>query len=161
MVTGSIQVLRADHLGMCFGVRDAIALAMHRAESAPLTILGDLVHNAAVLADLRSRGIVTASDPAGVTTPVAMVTAHGASERMLARARSAETEKRVRSATAAFYALQVTQRPTFVLDSNIGDRAVFSGFWRLDPLVAAIESMLADANAYNSWKAHFGDPPPH
>jgi len=92
VVTGSIQVLRADHLGMCFGVRDAIALAMYRAESAPLTILGDLVHNAAVLADLRSRGIVTASDPAGVTTPVAMVTAHGASERMLARARSAGLE---------------------------------------------------------------------
>jgi hypothetical protein len=55
--------------------------------------------------------------------------------------------------------LQVTQRPTFVLDSNIGDRAVFSGFWRLEPLVAAIESMLADAAAYQSWKAHFGDPP--
>ena len=80
---------------------------------------------------------------------------------LLAKARSAEIEKRVRSATAAFHALQVTQRPTFVLDSNIGDRAVFSGFWRLDPLVAAIESMLADAKAYKSWKAHFGDPPPH
>lgn len=92
MVTGSIQVLRADHLGMCFGVRDAIALAVRRAESAPLTILGDLVHNAAVLADLRSRGITTASDPADVTTPVAMITAHGASERMLAKARSTGLE---------------------------------------------------------------------
>ena len=61
--------------------------------------------------------------------------------------------------TAEFHALQVTQRPTFVLDSNIGDRAVLSGFWRLEPLVAAIESMLADAAAYQSWKAHFGDPP--
>jgi len=78
---------------------------------------------------------------------------------LLAKARSAEIEKRVRSATAAFHALQVIQRPTFVLDSNIGDRAVFSGFWRLDPLVAAIESMLADAVAYKSWKVHFGDPP--
>ena len=78
---------------------------------------------------------------------------------LLAKARSGEIEKRVRSATAAFHALQVTQRPTFVLDSNIGDRAVLSGFWRLDPLVAAIESMLADAKAYKSWKAHFGEPP--
>jgi len=92
VVTGSIQVLRADHLGMCFGVRDAIALAVRRAESAPLTILGDLVHNAAVLADLHSRGITTASDPADVTTPVAMITAHGASERMLAKARSVGLE---------------------------------------------------------------------
>ena len=78
---------------------------------------------------------------------------------LLAKARSAEIEKRVRSTTAAFHALKVTQRPAFVLDSAIGDRAVFSGFWRLDPLVAAMESMLADAAAYQSWKAHFGDPP--
>lgn len=78
---------------------------------------------------------------------------------LLARAQSPEMEARVRASTAAFHALQVTQRPTFVLESNIGDRVVFSGVWRLAPLVAAIESMLADAAAYQSWKAHFGDPP--
>ena len=78
---------------------------------------------------------------------------------LLKKARSAEIEKRVRASTAEFHALQVTQRPAFVLDSDIGDRAVFSGFWRLEPLVAAIESMLADSAAYESWKAHFGDPP--
>ena len=49
-------------------------------------------------------------------------------EALLAKAQSPEIEARVRSTTAAFHALQVTQRPTFVLDSNIGDRAVFSGF---------------------------------
>ena len=81
-------------------------------------------------------------------------------ETLLAKAQSSETEMRVRSSTSAFHALQVTQRPAFVLDSNIGDRAVFSGFWRLEPLVAAVDSMLADAAAYNSYKAHFGGPPP-
>ena|SRR5690348_15370948 len=81
------------------------------------------------------------------------------SDALLKKARSAEIEKRVRAATSEFHALRVTQRPTFVLDSNIGDHGVFSGFWRLDPLVAAIESMLADAAAYESWKAHFGNPP--
>lgn len=81
--------------------------------------------------------------------------------KLLAKARSKEVEQRVRSSTAAFHALQVTQRPAFVLESNIGDRAVFSGFWRLDPLVAALESMLADAAAYQSYKAHFDNPPPH
>ena len=80
-------------------------------------------------------------------------------KKLLARARSKEIEQRVRTSTAAFHALQVTQRPTFVLASNIGDRAVFSGSWRLDPLLAAIESMLADASAYESWQAHIGDPP--
>ncbi len=81
-------------------------------------------------------------------------------KQLLQLARSPEIEKLARRTTAEFHALQVTQRPTFVMESTIGDRAVFSGFWRLDPLVAAIESMLADAAAYASWKAHFGNPPP-
>ena len=63
-----MRILRAAHLGMCFGVRDAIDLAVRRADTAPLTILGNLVHNDAVLASLRSRGIATANDPARVTT---------------------------------------------------------------------------------------------
>lgn len=83
-----MQVIRATHLGMCFGVRDAIALALEHGETAPLTILGDLVHNAAVLADLRAKGIAIAHDPADVTTHHVMVTAHGASERMLASTRA-------------------------------------------------------------------------
>src|SRR5438093_3329818 len=83
-----MRIIRATHLGMCFGVRDAIALAIHHAETAPLTILGDLVHNDAVLASLRSKGIAMATDPARVAGGTVMVTAHGASERSLARARS-------------------------------------------------------------------------
>jgi predicted DsbA family dithiol-disulfide isomerase len=78
---------------------------------------------------------------------------------LLERARSSEIEKRVRDDTATFQALQVTQRPTFVLDSEIGDRAVFSGFARLTPLASALESMLDDADAYISYAAHFGEPP--
>jgi predicted DsbA family dithiol-disulfide isomerase len=78
---------------------------------------------------------------------------------LLKKAQSPEIEGRVRAATADFHSLQVTQRPAFTLESNIADRAIFSGFWRPDPLVAAIESMLADAMAYASWKGHFGDPP--
>lgn len=83
-----MNVIRASHLGMCFGVRDAIDLALDTADAGPLTILGDLVHNAAVLADLEGRGIAIARDPADVKTPAVMVTAHGASERMLARTRA-------------------------------------------------------------------------
>ncbi len=83
-----MRILRAEHLGMCFGVRDAIELAVGRAEAAPLTILGDLVHNAEVLADLRARGIAVAHDPAHVKTQTVMVTAHGASERRLADTRA-------------------------------------------------------------------------
>ena len=61
-----MRILRAAHLGMCFGVRDAIELAVRRSDTAPLTVLGDLVHNDAVLARLRSKGIASAKDPAVV-----------------------------------------------------------------------------------------------
>ena len=76
-----MKIIRAEHLGMCFGVRDAIALALDTAKNEPLTILGDLVHNESVLAELRARGIGFQNEPRAVATPVVMITAHGASER--------------------------------------------------------------------------------
>jgi predicted DsbA family dithiol-disulfide isomerase len=82
-----------------------------------------------------------------------------AAKTLLAKALSKELVKRVRASTARFHALQMTQRPTFLLESNIEDRAVFSGVWRIEPLAATIESMLSDAAAYASYKAHFGEPP--
>ena len=75
-------------------------------------------------------------------------------------ARSPKIEKRVRATTAEFHALQVTQRPTFVLKSNIDDRAVFSGLVKAGPIAAAIDAMLDDASAYAAHAAHFGPPPP-
>jgi 4-hydroxy-3-methylbut-2-enyl diphosphate reductase len=83
-----MRIIRAHALGMCFGVRDAISLALEHAESQPLTILGDLVHNSTVLAELNARGIAIASDVAAVGTPTVMVTAHGTSQRMLGKVRS-------------------------------------------------------------------------
>jgi 4-hydroxy-3-methylbut-2-en-1-yl diphosphate reductase len=82
-----MHVIRAEHLGMCFGVRDAIALALSQSEK-PLTILGALVHNDEVLADLRARGIAIVHDQAQVQTRAVMITAHGASDRMLADTRA-------------------------------------------------------------------------
>jgi 4-hydroxy-3-methylbut-2-enyl diphosphate reductase len=73
---------------MCFGVRDAIALALDHAEAGPLTILGDLVHNPTVLNELAARGISVTKDVTQARTPTLMVTAHGTSERTLARTRA-------------------------------------------------------------------------
>jgi 4-hydroxy-3-methylbut-2-enyl diphosphate reductase len=73
---------------MCFGVRDAIALALEHANAGPLTILGDLVHNPTVLGALEATGIAVAQDVADVQTPTVMVTAHGTSDRTLARTRA-------------------------------------------------------------------------
>ena len=84
-----MRILRAAHLGMCFGVRDAIALALEHADAGPLTILGDLVHNPTVLSALAAKGITVAQDVAHVETPTTlMVTAHGTSGRTLARTRA-------------------------------------------------------------------------
>ncbi len=83
-----MKIIRAEHLGMCFGVRDAIELALTGAEMGPLTILGDLVHNEAVLRELHARGITIERDAAKVSTHAVMVTAHGASERALAQTRA-------------------------------------------------------------------------
>jgi len=83
-----MRILRAAHLGLCFGVRDAIALAFEHADAGPLTILGDLVHNPTVLTALEAKGIAVAQQAEDVTTPTVMVTAHGTSERSLSRTRA-------------------------------------------------------------------------
>ena len=83
-----MKTLRATHLGMCFGVRDAIALALAEAEAGPLTILGDLVHNPTIVGEMRARGIATANDLSQVNSHTVMVTAHGTSQRALAETRA-------------------------------------------------------------------------
>jgi 4-hydroxy-3-methylbut-2-enyl diphosphate reductase len=76
-----MKVQLAEHYGLCFGVRDAIAQAERLARQAPLTILGELVHNPVVRERLAGLGVKEGSlhDPEGAT-PQVMITAHGASD---------------------------------------------------------------------------------
>jgi predicted DsbA family dithiol-disulfide isomerase len=67
---------------------------------------------------------------------------------------------RIEASTRDFLSHQITQRPAFVVEDEIGDKAVFSGLVRVEPLAAAIDAMLADTAAYASFTAHFGGPPP-
>ena len=78
---------------------------------------------------------------------------------LLGRAQSPEIAARAQSSTREFENLQVNQRPTFLIENSIGDRSVFSGIVRSEPLIAAIDALLSDETAYVSWKAHFGEPP--
>ena len=80
--------------------------------------------------------------------------------RIRTLAESEDIAASCRASTEEFRALQVSQRPTFLLQNTIGDRAVCSGVVRAEPLIAAADALLADEAAYLSWKAHFGDPPP-
>ena len=76
-----MRVIVAEHFGICFGVRDAIAQAETLAREAPLTILGELVHNPIVREQLRAQGVrEEASDRAPQTSRV-MITAHGTSDK--------------------------------------------------------------------------------
>lgn len=79
--------------------------------------------------------------------------------KLLERARMPEIELRLRASTAEFQALQVNQRPTFLIESEIGDRAIFSGFAKAAPMAAALDAMLEDAADYAAHAAHFGSPP--
>lgn len=81
-----MKILRASHLGMCFGVRDAIGFAL--AQTEPSTILGELVHNESILEDLRSHGVRFEQKLDAVVTPTVMITAHGASERAITSLRA-------------------------------------------------------------------------
>jgi 4-hydroxy-3-methylbut-2-enyl diphosphate reductase len=83
-----MKIIRAEHLGMCFGVKDAIKSALETAQREPLTILGDLVHNETVLAGLRAKGIGFEQDTAAIGTRTVMITAHGASGRKLDEVRA-------------------------------------------------------------------------
>ena len=82
-----MKIIQAEHLGMCFGVKDAIALASETAKHESLTILGDLVHNETVLETLRAKGIRIEQKPAAIGTQTVMITAHGASERRMGETR--------------------------------------------------------------------------
>lgn len=82
--SGGFELILAEHLGLCFGVRDAIELARQEGSKGPLTILGSLAHHPHIVEDLESRGIRTLSNPEGLAWGErVMITAHGASDRRI------------------------------------------------------------------------------
>ena len=85
----NITVRRAEHLGLCFGVRDAINFARSKVTEHPITVMGELVHNTSVLDDLKKRGVQFKDKPEQVETKSAMITAHGASNRVRNHAKMA------------------------------------------------------------------------
>ena len=86
-----MKIQLAEHYGLCFGVRDAIAQAETLAADGPLTILGELVHNPIVRERLAALGVQegTLNSPGDAPTSQVMITAHGASNAARAAWRSA------------------------------------------------------------------------
>ncbi len=75
-----MKILRATHLGWCFGVRDAVNLVHQHARDQPLTVLGRLVHNPTVIGDLQQRGVRLREQVEDVDTATVVITAHGISD---------------------------------------------------------------------------------
>lgn len=92
-----MHVVMAEHHGMCFGVRDAIDLALKLTHDGPVTILGDLVHNPAVVATLDEAGARRVHHLDQIATQSVLVTAHGTSDRIKLQLR--ESGREVHDAT--------------------------------------------------------------
>ncbi|HHE51496.1 MAG TPA: 4-hydroxy-3-methylbut-2-enyl diphosphate reductase [Candidatus Acetothermia bacterium] len=79
-----MQVIKADVLGFCFGVRRAVTMIETELEkNGPLCTLGAIVHNTHVVEALTEKGgrLVHGLDEIGPTEAVA-ITAHGAGEEV-------------------------------------------------------------------------------
>ena len=78
-----MRIIRADVLGMCFGVRDALAVIDGVDQPEQVTIHGELVHNEQVLAHLEARGFQQADETSRRELPLTgtvLITAHGVSQ---------------------------------------------------------------------------------
>jgi 4-hydroxy-3-methylbut-2-enyl diphosphate reductase len=79
-----MRVLRAEVLGLCFGVRDALAIMKRVEHPEEVMIHGELVHNPIVQERLERRGFQTSSESSRGelgASPVVLITAHGVSDR--------------------------------------------------------------------------------
>ena len=79
-----MKVSLASALGTCFGVQDAINLAMEPEFKSDLTIIGQLVHNPQINESLKNNGValVKGVDKIDqIKTKKVMITAHGAAEK--------------------------------------------------------------------------------
>ena len=77
-----MKVIRADVMGMCFGVRDALQVIADVERPQAVTIHGELVHNEAVLTQLHARGFRMLDEAARHEVPATgtvLITAHGVS----------------------------------------------------------------------------------
>jgi (E)-4-hydroxy-3-methyl-but-2-enyl pyrophosphate reductase len=83
-----MRVTVAKALGTCFGVRDAIELALENSANNELTVIGQLVHNPQTVDRLREKGVqvVDKFDPSQIKTKAVMITAHGAPESLRKKA---------------------------------------------------------------------------
>jgi len=77
-----MRITLAQAMGTCFGVQDAIDLALDPKFRDQLTVVGQLVHNPQVMESLRNNGVrvIERDQIDTITTSAVMITAHGAAD---------------------------------------------------------------------------------
>jgi 4-hydroxy-3-methylbut-2-enyl diphosphate reductase len=119
-----MNVIRAEEMGMCFGVKDALRATGSVADPTLVTIHGELVHNPHVAKQLGEAGFRQSAEGARevpVDTPLVLITAHGVSNRERQRLANANktlidtTCPLVRRAHDAAQALQADGRRVLVV----------------------------------------------
>lgn len=86
-----VEIIVAKHAGFCFGVKNAVRLALDHAENGACYMIGDLIHNRQVVDELGARGLKTADDADGLpdakpgVKPKAIIRSHGAPKSLYRR----------------------------------------------------------------------------
>jgi len=83
-----MKVYRAEKLGFCFGVEDAIELAhVTTGRTEPVYSLGPLIHNNQVIEELAQAGLTTVESPDEATGGCVLIRAHGVDPDTMAAVR--------------------------------------------------------------------------
>jgi 4-hydroxy-3-methylbut-2-enyl diphosphate reductase len=89
-----MKVIRAEEMGMCFGVRDALHATRAVPDPTQVTIHGELVHNPRVARQLADAGFRQSPEDSRspvAGTPMVLITAHGVSNVERLRLAAANT----------------------------------------------------------------------
>lgn len=77
-----MKIIRAEEMGMCFGVRDALQIVSLIDTPQEVTVYGELVHNPEVIRSMAEAGYRQSPEDSrdvDVETPLVLITAHGIS----------------------------------------------------------------------------------
>ena len=84
-----MEVVMAEEMGFCFGVKRAIDAALDAAgDGAKVSTLGSIVHNPQVVEHLRSRGIQTVHNPAEAPEGTVVISSHGVTPEVMAETKA-------------------------------------------------------------------------
>lgn len=88
-----MEILLAEDMGFCWGVRRAIDIMEKAAEErGEIVSVGPIVHNPQVVKELEEKGVRVGGDPEQVKRLPLAITAHGAGPEVLAKAKESGAE---------------------------------------------------------------------